>query len=135
MQGFPVPHSSRRTHWCIEKSRDNCLMSNPTYTITGELWPWTSENRRGTYNFLSIPADVGEEIEAHAAISRIELGLLQKRGWGAVKVEVTIGGSVWQTSIFPGIDEQAYVLPVKAAVRKAEGIVVGDQVTFKLELL
>ncbi|WP_229955888.1 DUF1905 domain-containing protein [Parasphingorhabdus litoris] len=101
-------------------------MSNPAYTITNELWTWTSENRRGSYHFLSVPDDVGEEIQAHATVTRLELGLPTKRGWGAVKVEAKIGETVWQTSIFPGIDENAYVLPVKASVRKTEGIVVGN---------
>ena len=110
-------------------------MSNPAYKITNELWTWTSENRRGNFHFLSVPEDVGEEIRAHAAVTRLELGLPPKRGWGAVKVEATIGETVWQTSIFPGIDESAYVLPVKASVRKAEGIVAGNQVNCKLELL
>lgn len=110
-------------------------MANPIYTITNELWTWTSENRRGNYHFLTIPEDVGEKIRAHAAITRLELGLPPKRGWGAVKVEATIGETVWQTSIFPGIDENAYVLPVKASVRKEECIVVGEEVTCELELI
>ncbi|SIN59588.1 protein of unknown function [Parasphingorhabdus marina DSM 22363] len=110
-------------------------MSNHAYMITNELWTWTSENRRGNYHFLSVPDDIEKEIRTHAAVRRLELGLPTKRGWGAVKVEATIGKTVWQTSMFPGIDENAYVLPVKASVRKAEGIVVGNKVSCKLELL
>lgn len=110
-------------------------MSNPAFTITNEIWTWTSENRRGSYHFLSVPDDVGEKIESHAAVTRLELGQPTKGGWGAVKVEATIGDTVWQTSIFPGIDENAYVLPVKASVRKTEGIIAGDKVTCKLELI
>jgi hypothetical protein len=110
-------------------------MSNPTYTITNVLWTWTSENRRGTYHFISVIGDVVKEIHDHAAIARIELGLSTKGGWGAVKVEATIGETVWRTSIFPGIDENGYVLAVKASVRKAEGIKEGDEVACKLELI
>jgi len=74
-------------------------------------------------------------MRTHDTVTRLELGKPTKGGWGAVKVEATIGDAVWQTSIFPGIDEDAYVLPVKAAVRNKEGIVAGDQVTCKLELI
>jgi hypothetical protein len=49
-----------------------------------------------------------------------------------VRVEVRIGTSVWKTSIFPSKTSKAYVLPVKAAVRMAEKLVVGR--TAKVEL-
>ena len=33
-----------------------------------------------------------------------------------------VGGSVWRTSLFPSAEAGAYVLPVKKAVRVAEGL-------------
>jgi hypothetical protein len=50
-----------------------------------------------------------------------------------VRVRVRIGATVWRTSIFPGGD--AYVLPVKRAVRKAESIEAGDVATVSVEVL
>ena len=43
-------------------------------------------------------------------------------GFGSVRVEVTVGETVWRTSLFPSAEAGAYVLPVKKAVRVAEGL-------------
>jgi hypothetical protein len=46
---------------------------------------------------------------------------------------VTIGSSRWRTSIFPDKQRATYVLPVKKAVRAAEGLAHG--VTADVELV
>ena len=56
------------------------------------------------------------------------------RGFGSVRVDARVGGSRWRTSIFPGVDG-AYVLPLKRAVRDAEGLTDGGPVTVRLEVL
>src|SRR3546814_13769212 len=47
-------------------------------------------------------------------------------GWGVVPVVATIGGTEFATSLFPR--DGSYLLPVKLAVQKAEGIGLGDRV-------
>ena len=111
------------------------MRRNPTFTVTTELWLWTSDKAPAKWHFLSFKGEIGEEIKAHATLARLELGLARRRGFGSVKVRATICGTVWQTSIFPGTDDDIYLLPVKAAVRKAEGVVAGDQVTVSVELI
>ncbi len=54
------------------------------------------------------------------------------RGFGSLKVTATIGETSWRTSIFPS-RETGWMLPVKAAVRKAEGLSEGDEVELILE--
>jgi len=110
-------------------------MDNPTFTFTTQLWLWTSDKALASWHFLSIIGEVGEEINAHAALARLELGMARKRGWGAVKVQAQIRETAWQTSIFPSKDRGGYLLPVKAAVRKAEGLVLDEDVTVTLELI
>lgn len=110
-------------------------MNNPTFNFTTILWLWTTDRAPASWHFLSITGDVGEEIKAHATLARLELGLSKRRGFGAVKVQATIGETVWQTSIFPDKDSGGYLLPVKAAVRKAEGLALDDDVTVHLELI
>ena len=51
-------------------------------------------------------------------------------GWGVIPVRVRIGGSDWETSLFP--KDGRYLVPVKDAVRKSERLVVGDAVTVQL---
>ena len=90
-----------------------------------ELWPWDAR-RTDTWIFVSLPASPSEEIRDLTA------GL--RRGFGSVRVRVTIGSSTWLTSIFP--DSQAgYVLPVKRPVRVAEALDVGDVATVTVELI
>lgn len=67
-----------------------------------------------------------------AEIKKLQTGL--RRGFGSVPVEVTIGKTVWKTSIFPS-KEGAYLLPLKSSVRKAEGIYDGDSITFYITLI
>lgn len=55
-----------------------------------------------------------------------------KRGFGSIPVKVSMGKAHWETSIFPDKRSGTYVLPLKAAVRKAEGIEAGDNVIFTL---
>ena len=57
-----------------------------------------------------------------------------RRGWGALKVRATIGGSPWTTSIFPSASHKSCLLPVKAQVRKAEGLKERKLVALQLEV-
>jgi hypothetical protein len=47
---------------------------------------------------------------------------------------VRAGASEWDTSLFPDAESGRFVLPVKKAVRKAEGIEEGDEVTVSLRV-
>ena len=99
-------------------------MTGEPFTQTGPLWRWTTASGAGLI-FLRFSAPVAEEIAALAAMGRLESG--RPRGWGSLRVIARIGDSEWRTSIFPG-DSATWLLPVKAAVRKAEGIAEGDTV-------
>jgi len=94
-------------------------------TFDAELWIWDAR-RADTWTFVSLPADAAEEIRDRAEGST--------RGFGSVRVRVTVGGSTWATSIFPGNDG-GYVLPIKRAVRKAESLDPGDTASLTVELL
>lgn len=54
------------------------------------------------------------------------------RGWGSLPVRVTVGKTVWDTSIFPDKKSGTYVLPLKASVRKAEDIEDRDTVSYTI---
>lgn len=107
-------------------------MSSETHSITATLWIWTTDKAPASWHFLTLDGAVGEAIHALALMRRLELG--RKRGWGSMKVRATIGDTSWETSIFPAKDVGGWLLPVKASVRKAEGLVAGDEVTVVLEV-
>ena len=91
-----------------------------------ELWIWDA--RRGeSWTFVSLPVDASAEIRARTA------GL--RRGFGSLRVRATLGRSTWTTSVFPDSARDAYVLPVKRAIRSAEHIDAGDVVRVTVELL
>ena len=94
-------------------------------SVTARLWLWSEG--QGTWHFLTVPAEQAIEIRAHSFGS-------SRRGFGSVRVEATIGGVSWRTSVFPQ-KSGGYILPIKADVRRRAGISAGDEVTVELELL
>ncbi|MGY4926170.1 DUF1905 domain-containing protein [Streptomyces sp. 900105755] len=73
------------------------------------------------YYFVPVPEEECEEVRAVAGMASY--------GWGVVPVEVTlggVGGVVFETSLFP--KDGGYLLPLKSAVRKAQGVAAGDEV-------
>jgi hypothetical protein len=80
------------------------------------LWLWEAR-RQDSWTFVSLPPELADELRAQAPPGA---------GFGAVPVEVRIGGSTWRTSVFPDAGRGTYVLPVKKAVRRAEGLAEGD---------
>ena len=97
------------------------------FRFDAELWQWAGD---GAWHFVTVPAGVSDEIEG-----RTSSALVARRGFGSVRVRVTIGSSTWTTSVFPDKQREAYVLPVKKDVRAREGVVAGDVVGVQLDLL
>lgn len=98
-------------------------------THTGPLWRWTGGNG-GAWHFLTIDGEAGEALSATALMRRMERTI---GGFGSLKVTARIGDTAFRTSLFPS-KERGWLLPVKAAVRRAEGIGEGDQVAVMLEV-
>ncbi|WP_110206732.1 DUF1905 domain-containing protein [Nocardioides daejeonensis] len=97
------------------------------HEFTATLWRWLDkEGRPGAWYFISLPFDLADEIEA----SRVP-----GPGFGSVRVEVVIGSSRWQTSLFPSAEQKTYVLPVKKQVRTAQGLDEGSPCTVGITLL
>ncbi|MGW5668297.1 DUF1905 domain-containing protein [Micromonospora sp. NPDC003776] len=87
--------------------------------FTGELWFWRGP---APWHFVTVPEEQCGELEAASA--------LVTYGWGMIPVTARIGDTGWATSLWP--KDGRYIVPVKAAVRKAEGLEVGDPVTVRL---
>ena len=98
-------------------------MPSLTYRLRGKVWL----HGQGSWHLVTLPKGPAKEI-------RMLLGGATGRGWGSVRVSATIGSTTWQTSIFPDKKAGSFLLPVKAEVRKAEGIETGDMVDFVLEV-
>lgn len=94
-----------------------------TWTFTARVWRW----REGSWRFVTVPEDVSDEVDEVVGDAT--------GGFGSVRVEVTLGTSVWQTSLFPSSTEGAFVLPVKKAVRDAQGLDDDDPAVVTIRLV
>jgi hypothetical protein len=94
------------------------------WAFTAELWEYPGS---AAWFFVSLPNEVADDI-ADLVEGR------PRAGFGSVRVHVSIGASTWDTSVFPDKSRGTYLLPVKKAVRTAEGLTDGSPVTVTLEL-
>ena len=94
------------------------------FEFESELFRWEGD---AAWHFLALPPDVSDAVDERTMDTR--------RGFGSVRVRVTIGASTWSTSIFPDKKRAAFLLPVKKEVRRAEGVDAGDRVRVQLELV
>ena len=89
------------------------------FEFSGEIWFWKGP---APHHFVTVPDDESAQLEL--------VSPLVSYGWGMIPVTVQIGRTVWTTSLFP--KDGRYIVPLKAHVRRAESLDVGDTVTIRL---
>jgi hypothetical protein len=89
--------------------------------FTGTVIEWRGP---APYYFVPVPGDESADIRDVAAMATY--------GWGVIPVQARIGGTVFETSLFP--KDGGYLLPLKDAVRKPRGITTGDRVTVEMTI-
>lgn len=87
----------------------------------GEVFEWRGPS---PYHFVAVPPSEVEHIR--------EVAAMVSYGWGVIPVAGRTGRTEWTTSLFP--KDGGYLLPVKDAVRRAEGIGLGDVIGVTLTL-
>ena len=87
--------------------------------FSGEVVEWRGP---APYHFVPLPEDEAELIDE----VKPEIAY-----WGVVPVIARIGDTEFTTAMFPR--DGTWFLPVKDAVRAAEGIELGDEVLVRLE--
>jgi Domain of unknown function (DUF1905) len=88
------------------------------WVFDGEVIEWRGP---APYFFVVMPETASAELKEEAR------SLIY---WGQVPVQVVIGDTAFSTALFP--KGGCYMVPLKAAVRKAEGIGDGDVVSVVL---
>lgn len=99
-------------------------MGGARFEFDAEVWEYDGPT---AWFFVSLPEPIADEIEetfGHRA-----------KGFGSLRVEVSVGATTWRTSIFPDNKRGTYVLPVKKAVRQAENLADGSTAPLALEVL
>ncbi len=88
--------------------------------FNGEIWFWKGP---APWYFVTVPAQQSHDLKGISSFVTY--------GWGVIPVKARIGHTVWTTSLFP--KEDRYLVPIKASVRKAENLQLGDTVAVWLE--
>lgn len=88
-----------------------------TFTFSEAIW---QHDGPSGWHFVTVPAPVVDEIRARTAGNG--------RPFGMVAVRATIGATTWSTTLFADTARDAYLLPVKAQVRRREDVGDGDVV-------
>ena len=88
--------------------------------FSGKVFAWRGP---APFFFVAVPEEESREVRSIAAAVTY--------GWGMIPVRVRIGATDWRTSLFP--KDGRYLVPLKDAVRKAEGIDEGDEVDVRFE--
>jgi hypothetical protein len=89
--------------------------------FSGELWFWKGP---APWHFVTVPDEECGDLETTSAFVSY--------GWGMIPVAARIGDTDWTTSLFT--KDGRYVVPVKAWVRRAERLEVGDVVRVRLSV-
>ena len=92
-----------------------------TIEFVGEVWIWKGP---APWFFLTVPESESEQLK--------EVMRSVTYGWGMIPVTARIGETEWSTSLWP--KDGLYILPLKAAVRRAEGFDEGDTVAARLDV-
>ncbi|MEY4136241.1 MAG: hypothetical protein RL205_369 [Actinomycetota bacterium] len=92
-----------------------------SWRFSARVWEWRGP---APHHFVSMPDEASADLADDAASLSY--------GWGAIPVDVRIGETSFTTSVFP--KDGVYIVPLKVAVRRAEGIEVGDEITLDVGL-
>jgi hypothetical protein len=99
-------------------------MNAKALVFESKVWVWSGTQ---SWFFATLPQDMSDEIK--------ELTQGLTNGFGSVRVDARIGDTFWRTSIFPDSKIGAFMLPLKAEVRKKNNLVEGSATTIELELV
>lgn len=86
-------------------------------TFRAKVW---AQESTGAWHFVTLPADLSKRIRT------LTTGL--RKPFGSFHVKAWTGKTSWETSLFADQKRVAFVLPVKADVRRKEKIALGDQI-------
>jgi hypothetical protein len=88
--------------------------------FSGDIWYWRGPS---PFYFVTVPEDGCAALREVSHVSY---------GWGMIPVRVRIGGSEWETSLWP--KDGRYIVPLKARVRQAEDLDEGATVAVALSV-
>lgn len=92
----------------------------PQFSFKSEIWIYDGP---AAWHFVNVTKAVSKQLKAMFG---------RGRGFGSIRVNVTIGDTCWDTSVFPD-KSGIYLLPLKASVRKAEQLKAGQKISLTIQ--
>lgn len=93
-----------------------------SFNLKGKVYIWPGGN---PLHFIYVDGTEKDKIK--------KIG--KKHHIGMIRVEVSLGNSVWQTSLLPFRKEDCYLLAIKKDIRRKENIFLGDEIRVFLRLI
>jgi hypothetical protein len=109
-----------------ENKREPSPSHQAPYRFRAKVWLYQGP---AAWHFVTLPKKVAAHIKSHHGWRR-----LGKKGWGSLKVTVTVGRHSWKTSIFPDKGSGSYVLPLKEIARVLGRLKAGKTGEFTLKM-
>lgn len=81
---------------------------------------------KAAWCFVALPEDIATRVR------NLTQGL--RNPFGSLRVVARIGSTEWKTSLFADTKTNSYLLPVKADVRRQEGLSAGDKVRVEVAI-
>ena len=119
--GFCAAQGARPMRRSRQPCREGDILRGMVLEITGRIWHWRGP---APFYFVTVPEKEASEIKAVES--------LVTYGWGMIPAMVRIGRTEFKTALWPKVG--AYIVPIKASVRRAEGLHEGDEVGVRLEI-
>ena len=91
------------------------MMKGIPYSFTATPWKYSGP---GSWHFVSLPSELAVEIR--------DFFKAEEEGWGRLPVRAKIGNSEWKTAIWFDTKMNTYLLPLKADIRKKEGVIADE---------
>lgn len=90
--------------------------------FSGKIFYWRGPS---PFYFVTVPEEQSHDLKAISGFVTY--------GWGVIPVNVRVGKTEWQTSLFP--KDGRYLVPLRDSVRKAEDLDLDDEVSVRLEVV
>lgn len=93
----------------------------PHYSFQSAIWKYKG---KGAWYFCSLSKEMSAEIRL--------LNKKLEQGWGRLKTKAMIGKTTWDTAIWYDTKQEAYLLPIKAEVRRKEKLESGKEIEINI---
>ena len=91
------------------------------YKFRTRMWKHHSP---GGWHFVSLPKKMSKEIRENLQ--------WQEEGWGRMKASARIGELIWETAIWFDTKLDAYILPIKAEIRRKSNLPIDQPIKMNI---